>query len=191
MKKFFANLFLVLSCIFLGIDVPTNLYYYVTQKQESYLIFAISSALTVFICLFAIVKIKNAKTKKELLPTAIITLLFGNLVAGILMLCLKDQDLNPVTFSYTDPYGSPYRAPNADPYGSPYGSTPYNGPYGGPYGGASANQEEKDKKEEEQEPSSPYINPTETPFYRVMNETEEQDSNTPENEPSAPSDNEE
>ena len=35
----------------------------------------------------------KAKTQKELLPIAIVTLILGNMVSGILMLVMKDEDL--------------------------------------------------------------------------------------------------
>ena len=35
----------------------------------------------------------GAKTQKELLPIAIVTLILGNMVSGILMLVMKDEDL--------------------------------------------------------------------------------------------------
>ena len=46
--------------------------------------------------IIALKKLKTATTKDELTTTAILTLLFCNLIGGILMLCLKDEDLAPV-----------------------------------------------------------------------------------------------
>ncbi|MBE6977618.1 MAG: hypothetical protein E7438_03135 [Ruminococcaceae bacterium] len=43
----------------------------------------------------ALKKLKTATTKSELTATAILTLIFCNVVGGILMLCLKDEDLVP------------------------------------------------------------------------------------------------
>lgn len=40
-------------------------------------------------------KLKTATRKEELTVTAILVLIFCNLIGGILMLCLKDQDLAP------------------------------------------------------------------------------------------------
>ena len=43
----------------------------------------------------ALYKLSKAKTKQELTAIAILTLIFCNLISGILMLCMKDEDLNP------------------------------------------------------------------------------------------------
>lgn len=43
----------------------------------------------------ALKKLKNATKKDELTVTAILTLIFCSLIGGVLMLCLKDQDLAP------------------------------------------------------------------------------------------------
>ncbi|MBQ7936365.1 MAG: hypothetical protein IJ333_08515 [Clostridia bacterium] len=39
---------------------------------------------------------KTATTKSELTVNAILVLLFCNVIGGILMLCMKDEDLAPV-----------------------------------------------------------------------------------------------
>ena len=41
----------------------------------------------------ALKKLKNATKKDELTVTAILTLIFCSVIGGVLMLCLKDQDL--------------------------------------------------------------------------------------------------
>ena len=41
----------------------------------------------------ALKKLNTATSKSELTGTAILVLLFVNMIGGILMLCLKDQDL--------------------------------------------------------------------------------------------------
>ncbi|MBQ7935364.1 MAG: hypothetical protein IJ407_04015 [Clostridia bacterium] len=43
----------------------------------------------------ALNKLKKATKKSELTGIAIVTLLFCNLIGGILMLCLSDADLAP------------------------------------------------------------------------------------------------
>ena len=43
--------------------------------------------------IFALKKLNTAKTKKELKPMAILTLLGNNPLAGVLMLVIKDKDL--------------------------------------------------------------------------------------------------
>ena len=42
---------------------------------------------------FAVSKLNNAKTKEELTGTAVCTLLFCSTIAGIIMLCITDEDL--------------------------------------------------------------------------------------------------
>ena len=43
----------------------------------------------------ALKKLKTATKKDELTVTAILTLIFCSPIGGVLMLCLKDQDLAP------------------------------------------------------------------------------------------------
>ena len=43
--------------------------------------------------IIALNKLNNAKSKSELTGVAICTLLFVNLIAGILMLCINDEQL--------------------------------------------------------------------------------------------------
>lgn len=43
----------------------------------------------------ALKKLKNAKSKSELTGIAIVTLLFCNLIGGVLMLCLPDSEFAP------------------------------------------------------------------------------------------------
>lgn len=43
--------------------------------------------------IIALNKLNNAKSKSELTVVAICTLLFVNLIAGILMLCINDEQL--------------------------------------------------------------------------------------------------
>ncbi len=45
----------------------------------------------------ALSKMKKATKKDDLTVTAILTLLFCNVIGGVLMLCLKDEDLAPAT----------------------------------------------------------------------------------------------
>ncbi len=76
-------------------------------------------------------KVWTAKTKPGIV-WSIITLLFVNIIAGILMLCTKEQDYNPDYVPQNGPYGG---------YGGYYGNNPYNNqnnnqtnePYNGGY----------------------------------------------------------
>ena len=47
----------------------------------------------IVIGIFALKKLNEAKTAKELQTWAIVNLLFCSLLGGIFMLCLKDEDL--------------------------------------------------------------------------------------------------
>ena len=67
-----AKVFIILSMIFLF-----------------YLIFPL------VVGIIALKKLKTATSKSELTVIAIITLLFCNTIAGILMLCLSEKDLAP------------------------------------------------------------------------------------------------
>ena len=45
------------------------------------------------VCIISNKMLDKAQTQKELIPIAIVTLLLGNMVSGILMLVMKDEDL--------------------------------------------------------------------------------------------------
>ena len=47
----------------------------------------------IIVGIFVLKKLEEAKTKSELTTMAILNLLFCNTIAGILMLCIKDEDL--------------------------------------------------------------------------------------------------
>ncbi len=47
----------------------------------------------IIVGIFALKKLNTAKTKSELTVMAVITLLFCNLIGGILMLCISDEEL--------------------------------------------------------------------------------------------------
>ena len=61
------------------------------------------------IAILSLIKISKATAKSELLALGILTLLFTNLIPGILMLCIRDQDLCPPAQNY-------YQPPVAQPY---------------------------------------------------------------------------
>ena len=58
-----------------------------------YGIMAIPCIVPVIVCIISNVLLDKAKTQKELIPIAIVTLILGNMVSGILMLVMKDEDL--------------------------------------------------------------------------------------------------
>ena len=65
------------------IEMLTSIYKFVIGILQSIAGIAIGIIHTVFL-------FKN-KTKKQCLPTSILTLIFVNLIAGILSLCMKDE----------------------------------------------------------------------------------------------------
>ncbi len=61
----------------------------------------IGSVIAFFVGIYAWLKLNEAKTAQELKATAIVTLIFCSLIAGIIMLCIKDEDLKSATSYYT------------------------------------------------------------------------------------------
>ena len=59
------------------------------------MIFGFYTILPLIFGFIALKKLKTATKKDELTVTAILTLIFCSLIGGVLMLCLKDQDLAP------------------------------------------------------------------------------------------------
>jgi len=59
------------------------------------MIFSFYMILPLIFGFIALKKLKTATKRDELTVTAILTLLFCNVIGGILMLCLKDEDLAP------------------------------------------------------------------------------------------------
>ena len=57
------------------------------------IILAFVMLIPAIVCAIANSKVSNARQKSELTAIAIITLLFGNFLSGILMLVINDQDL--------------------------------------------------------------------------------------------------
>ena len=56
-------------------------------------IYVIIAAIPAVICLIANNKLNKATCKSDLTVIAIITLLFGSFISGILMLCITDEQL--------------------------------------------------------------------------------------------------
>ena len=58
-----------------------------------FLIYSMLLILPIVVCSISNYKLKTTKTQKELVPIAIVTLILGNMISGILMLIMKDSDL--------------------------------------------------------------------------------------------------
>lgn len=52
--------------------------------------------------ILALKKLNTATKKSELTGMAIATLIFCNVIAGVIMLCMKDQDLVPATSDFNE-----------------------------------------------------------------------------------------
>ena len=141
---------LILTLVYLPFMLLVGIVAMATDGSKVGLIQGISSivsfAIATPVCIVALVKLSKAKCRKDLQVIGIITLLFGQLWAGILMLTISDAALDPTPYKspygqppygaqgpYGTPYGTPYGQGNTPPYGTPYGqgNTP---PYGTPYG---------------------------------------------------------
>ncbi len=83
---------IIMSIMYFAILMSGN-----AGNKEGVVVFLWFISLTGFIVgLIALSKLKDAKKAADLKLTAILTLLFCNLIGGILMLCLSDGDLKPV-----------------------------------------------------------------------------------------------
>ena len=147
-----AKVFLILSMVWGGISVLTGGAYVIASEMAAAVISIASGAMAFVVSLFALRALKRAKTRRDLRVIGILTLLFANVVAGILFLCMNEYELGDTRSCYQNqpPYGqAPY---GQAPYGqAPYGQAPYNQtppqnqnvpPYGGVYGAPYAAKKE-------------------------------------------------
>ena len=58
-----------------------------------YGIMAIPCLAPIIVCIISNKMLDKATSQRDLIPIAIVTLLLGNMVSGILMLVMKDEDL--------------------------------------------------------------------------------------------------
>ena len=128
-----AKVFLILSMVWGGISVITGLFSAMLGSTLVGVIGIVNGAVAFAVSLVANQKLKTAKTRRDLRVIGIVTLLFANIVAGILFLCMNEYELGDLRAPYGQPpYGQPpYGQP---PYGQPpYGQPPYGQqPYGQP-----------------------------------------------------------
>jgi len=124
-----AKVFLILSAIWGGISFVTGLFSLIVGSTVTGLISMINGVLAFSVSLVALTVLKRAKTRKDLRVIGILTLLFANIVAGVLFLCMNEYELGDTRTQY---YGQP-------PFGQqPYGQQPYGQP---PYGQQSYGQQ--------------------------------------------------
>lgn len=82
------------AAISAGVTLTTSLLQQVKDAVASYqILMIIVMAIPIVVSAISLKKLANAQWKSELTVMAILTLLFANLIAGILMLCIKDEDL--------------------------------------------------------------------------------------------------
>ena len=183
LMKTAIKVFLIISYIGAGFSTLDAISFLSQGNRAVGIFMLINAAIVVAVAIIAQRKLATATCRADLRGIGIITLLFSNLIAGILMLCISDYELTPNTQQY-NPYSNPY----GNPYGSPYGS-PYNDPYGSPYSGQ---QQNPNAQQQYQSPfGSPYGNPTGTPFNAPQDETpKENEQPTEENKDDTPTDQE-
>ena len=147
------NVFLYLSYIGAGLNVWDAIDYFSKDNAAIGLALLVNAFIVTAVALLAQKKLATATCKRDLRGIAIITLLFSNLVAGILMLCIPEtafatptQHYNP----YTNPYGNPYNSPYGAPYGTQQNQSPYGSPYGNPTGTPFTSQKEEESDETDQ-----------------------------------------
>ena len=128
------------------------------------------AAVSIPVSIIAHVKLGTATCRKDLRGIAILTLIFGNMIAGILMLCIPDSALaeNATKNNPANPYNpyNPYNQPYDNPYQSPYGA-PYNpnGQYQNPNGQfQNPNGQFQNPNGQFQNPNGQFQNPYQQPY---------------------------
>ena len=154
MKKA-IKIFLIIAYVGAGINIANGLAYCeIGDKANGYTLI-VSAILSIIITVVADRTLEKATCKRDLRGIAIVTLLFSNVIAGVLMLCISDKDLvspNAQQNRYDNPYNNPYSGQQygsySDPYGSPYGS-PYGNPGGTPFSSPSTEEESDEDIDED------------------------------------------
>ena len=143
--------FLIITYVYSGILTLSALSSFAYGDPAAALYSIGIAAVSLPVSIIAHVKLGTATCRKDLRGIAILTLIFGNAVAGILMLCISDSALaeNAAKNNPANPY-NPY-----NPYNQPYG-TSYQSPYGAPYG---AQYTQNGQQQPYQNPNDPYQNP--------------------------------
>lgn len=190
MKKA-IKIFLIISFITAGINISEAMTYSDLGRTDLAAFYFINAASMIIVSYLGDRALELATCKRDLRGIAIVTLFFGSLIAGILMLCISDREFVPNATQnnqqnqynpYTNPYGNPYSSPYGSPYGAPYGAN--NNPYGAPDEEDDEEDENSDTSDEDKNQNStygsPYGNPYGTPYHTAQNDTEQDET---ENEP--------
>lgn len=88
----------IISSVLIIFELISLFRYFNIETLSSVVFYILSITFAIIGC----IKLSKVKTKKELIPIAICVLIFCYLVAGILMLCMQDKDLNPNLASQTN-----------------------------------------------------------------------------------------
>lgn len=93
MKKT-AKIFLIIGAVFAVFCLFPAIAAIIADYLAGGLILILYIVFSLVIALYAKTKLDEATKKDELLGIGILTLLFCNMIAGILILCLRDEDLS-------------------------------------------------------------------------------------------------
>ena len=86
--SFFILIFIMFSILFFLIDLEDMFIGGIV-----FLFYSMLFILPIVVCAIANNKLKTATSTKDLLPIGIVTLILGNMISGIMMLIMKDEDL--------------------------------------------------------------------------------------------------
>lgn len=81
---------------------PINYDALVNTMRTLYIIGIFSSFVPIIVGGIALRKLSVAQSHDDLVAIGIITLILCSLIGGILMLCIKDEDLNPYYYEYEE-----------------------------------------------------------------------------------------
>ena len=82
-----------------GVTLTADLLAQIKQMMASYQIALILiAAAGIVIGILALVKLSKATAKRQIIPWAVLSIIFVNPLAGIFMLCTKDEDYGAVTY---------------------------------------------------------------------------------------------
>ena len=178
-----ARVFLILSMVWGGISALSGAGAMALGELVAGAISLVNGAVAFFVSFIAIRRLARARERRELRVIGILTLIFANVVAGILFLCMNEYELGDTRQQYygqppygQTPYGqNPYGQPpyGQNPYAqNPYGQNPYAQPtyqtnlppYGGIYGAPYAAKKQAPADPVSDEPTDvPTDTPVETP----------------------------
>ena len=82
-----------------GVTLTADLLAQIKQMMASYQIALILiAAAGIVIVILTLLKLSRATAKRQIIPWAVLSIIFVNPLAGIFMLCTKDEDYGAVTY---------------------------------------------------------------------------------------------